>query len=496
MHLIVIIAFASLLWFKPSGDHHSDREFMNFLALSPRLSILVMVSQTLAVVVASLAAARSCMITLQKSPDDPNPAQSRYHFFVFLLQTTSLGFFLGNLTLTDWPRLVNAQIGRGLWFGLPDLVILSPFLIHVMLVWIVFYPVDRAIRRLAHPPRLEQGTPVHAVWSFGSYLSFNVRYQILTVAVPLTLIVIGDDAIDHYHHSIVRFTHGLWWAPDVLMGALVGVVFLWAPVMLRYIWKTQPIPSGELRTKLELLGRRIPLRYRELLIWHSGGMVVNAAVMGLIAPLRYVVISDGLLETLSDRQIESVFGHEAGHIKHKHIPYFILFSILTMLMAGGLVWGLDHLHLTRRLTWLRFEHIQLTAGGFVLMMWGLGFGRLSHLFEHQADLAGAQAISGPDFHQPDQPACSFPQAAEEFGLALQRVAALNGIPSDERGWRHPSIYERVVFLRQMAENPVAYRSFANRVRMVKLFLWILTGIGLCGAAYLYGPYLIPPTWWS
>ena len=56
-------------------------------------------------------------------------------------------------------------------------------------------------------------------------------------------------------------------------------------------------------------------------------MIVNAAVMGIVAPLRYVLITDAMIEQMDDTKIEAVFGHEAGHVKHHHIPCFLLFAL-------------------------------------------------------------------------------------------------------------------------------------------------------------------------
>jgi Zn-dependent protease with chaperone function len=61
-------------------------------------------------------------------------------------------------------------------------------------------------------------------------------------------------------------------------------------------------------------------------------MVSNAAVMGAVGRLRYVLLSDALLETMPDEQIVGVFAHELGHAIHRHIVYYL------MLLAAVLVW--------------------------------------------------------------------------------------------------------------------------------------------------------------
>jgi len=44
---------------------------------------------------------------------------------------------------------------------------------------------------------------------------------------------------------------------------------------------------------------------------------------------------------MNERQVEAVFGHEAGHVKHYHIHFYLLFAALSMLVVGGvllLIW--------------------------------------------------------------------------------------------------------------------------------------------------------------
>ncbi len=491
MHLIIIIAYASLLWF------NSDRS-TNLLGLTAMTSITIVAAQTAVLLAATWWLTRRSLAALQADPDDPNEAQHRHHVYTMIIQTALVTGFAASLILTAWPMMIRGTLGRGLTFGLADLLVLSPFLLNLMAVWIIQYPADRAIRQIAQNPRLAGGHPTHPVWSLPQYLSFNLRYQLLTIAVPMTLIIVGDDVIDHFRSTIRAATGNTLWASDALMGLVVSGVFVFAPVMLRFIWTTEPLPAGELRTTLERVARQMDLTYRDILVWHSQGMVVNAAVMGVLAPMRYVLISDGLLESMSDRHIEAVFGHEAGHVRCWHIPYFILFATLTMLIAGGLMQALYAYGPPA----LR-PYAQVIVGAVVILLWGVAFGWLSHQFEHQADLAGAMSITpeaadcrqpcrvhSGDARQPGVVLCA--TAATEFSRALQRVAALNGIPGDERGWRHPSIRQRIRLLQQLSHDAAGTRRFMTRLRVAKVVLIAGTVLGLGLGAWLFHDQLLPP----
>jgi STE24 endopeptidase len=299
---------------------------------------------------------------------------------------------------------------------------------------------------------------------------------------------------------------------------VAGAVFLVAPVLLRYIWHTTSLPAGELRSRLDGLCRRIGLSYRDILIWHSDGMVVNAAVMGLIRPVRYVLLSDGLLETMDDDKIEAVFGHEAGHVKHHHITFYLLFAILSMLVVGGISelvvrFGPDLMQQAGRAESLRDsqaqvrDYLQVMAMVMIVAIWGIGFGPVSRRFEWQADLFGARSVT-PDIASCDRPCLVHgtldPQplnpgyrpppglvvcatAAHTFGEALHRIATLNGIPVEARSWRHSSIGNRIRLLRQYAADPSAIARLNRGVLTIKIVLVLGSAVGLAIGAWLYWP---------
>ena len=116
----------------------------------------------------------------------------------------------------------------------------------------------------------------------------------------ISLIVLAIDALHLYLYPAlpVRIAEPVVLAASAL--AAMGV-FLLMPAMIVRIWKTGPLPPGPLRDRLEDISRRLKLRYRHILVWRSGGMVANAGVMGIVGPLRYVLLSDALLEQMPER---------------------------------------------------------------------------------------------------------------------------------------------------------------------------------------------------
>ncbi len=402
------------------------------------------------------------------------------------LTTASLGLLHAAVLCAtgwlDWPQRLP---GVGGWPVVPSILALVPFLLTVLLVWAALYPADRAIRQIAVEVFLMRGRPVRPPWSLRSYLMFNLRHQVLFVLVPMLLIVLARDLIEQYEDALRacaiglagRRHAGIEYVPDLAMGAAAGLVALIAPVLLRYIWITEPLPPGPLRDRLVTLGRLIGLRFREILVWHSGGLVVNAAVMGVVAPLRYVLITDAMIEQLDDRRIEAVFGHEAGHIKRHHIAFFLLYalisaSIVTIAQA--------------RSTTLSADGRELLVAGISLLLafkWTVLFAWISRQFERQADLFGVDTLvrsgiecsvpcavhaPGPDGPSRGRPVCR--TAAHVFGETLYDVARLNGIAPESGSWRHGSIASRATLLLKFADDPAAAAAFERRLRVMKVLI--------------------------
>lgn len=500
MQFVVLVAFA--LVFMPVGTPPWP------VITRTSLVIAVVAGQAAVITVWALWATRRVLRELDRNPDHPGYAQTLHARDGSILGGLLLAGLVAGMWGTNWPAVVRSEWRLERIYGLDEFVILLPSLVSLLLAWTALFPADRAIRQLMMEQSLWDGRPARAAWNLRAYLVFLVRHQLLLVALPMMLIVIANDLAQEHVRALRRATR-LFWADQAVVAAVAGVILFFSPVLLRYIWHTSTLPKGTLRDRLRVISERLGLRYRDILIWHSQGMVVNAAVMGVLPPVRYVLLSDGLLENLDDESIEAVFGHEAGHVRHLHIPFYLLFAIVSMLIVGGV-----HLLLFAR-PWLDRSYATPVTVAMIVAVWGLGFGWVSRRFERQADLFGARAIS------PDAGGCVLPcrvhharaedpsstagegtgstrgtasmaaagalcaTGAAAFGNALRRVARLNGIPEEGRSWRHSSIAGRIRFLEELAEDPGRIRRFGRVIAWTKAVLAAGTIIGLPLAVWLF-----------
>ena len=268
-----------------------------------------------------------------------------------------------------------------------------------MALWWAQFPADRALREQSLLIQLDENLPVHAPPRFWDYFIANVRLQLLFTVVPVALIILI--------HDVAALALWRWWGMDLRSGSAqheaaiellvqlvsVGLVVLFAPEVLRRVLHTQRLPDSPLRRRLEELCRRTGLRYRDILLWRTNNNMSNAAVMGLIPRMRFILLSDVLLETMSDRQIEAVFAHEVGHVKHWHMGwYVVLVATVVLLLAGPGQLVSDQLDKLHRPAWLSSDVVGIIGalagfGGFFLV-----FGYLSRWFERQADVFAARTI--------------------------------------------------------------------------------------------------------
>lgn len=460
------------------------------LAPDPGATILAVALATLAPPMFAWWLARRSLAELEDHSEDPARGQERFGRGSHVTQGLLAACHVGVLTTTGWMHMCNSTPVIGRWPMVGGILAMVPFIASLLLVWVVVFPTDRAIRQIALEQFLFRGRPVRPVWPMGRYLAYNLRHQLLFVLIPSLLILLARDVIDIYDGLLKRRHPHL---PDILLGTVAGVVALFAPVMLRYVWVTQPLADGPLRDRLLLLCRRLHLRCREILVWRSGGMIVNAAVMGLFAPLRYVLITDAMLEQMDDTKIEAVFGHEAGHIKHHHILFFLMIALLT-----GCLVSIVAVYANDPKAGGRFQEVGFAATGLVLLLkWTFGFGWVSRRFEREADIFGVRTLAllnvpcagncrlhdgqNPPADARRGPLCA--TAAAIFGDTLNDVAHLNGIPPDARGLRHPSISARSRFVQAVASDPAALRRFRNGILATKCGIFLLTAAACCFAAY-------------
>ena len=365
---------------------------------------------------------------------------------------------------------------QAMWPG-TELLILAPFLVGLVLSWTFFYDADKALHDAVIAP--PSATPY---WSRWAYLVFHIRFHLGLVLIPLLLLI------------AVKDLPPLIPQPDASFRALAGVgIFLTAlaayacmPWAVRFFLGLKPMPQGELRTRLMTASRRLKFRFSNVLVWDTHGGVANAMVVGILPSLRYVVFTDRLIAQMTSDEVEAVFGHEAGHIRHRHMLYYLAFMMISLAVVMQ-IWDAANVRSLVNLT-LRKDLVLLPLFGLIGAYIFVVFGFLSRRCERQADVYGCRAVSC------DRTDCQGHEAAAEllpagrglcptgiriFISALEKVARLNGISRERPGWlqswQHSTIARRVEFLQSVLVDLTVEARFQRTVMLVKWALFLSLG---------------------
>ena len=249
--------------------------------------------------------------------------------------------------------------------------------------------------------------------------------------------------------------HVLFWLAVVFAGLLA------TPFVLRFVVRARPLPDGPVRRRLEAYSRRVGFRCRDILLWPADKDVLNAAVIGAFPRFRYVLITEGLLATLREEEVEAVFAHEAGHARRGHVLLF--FGFTSVFALSGLVPGAAG----------AFDAVLsplppiVRALLFVFVWLGLVFGWISRRFEQEADVYGIDTL-------PLAPGETDP-ARHPFAQAMERIGAEVGAISEVTGWRHFSIADRVAFVRSYVADESVRRKWKRSIATLRWTLLLVIG---------------------
>jgi tetratricopeptide (TPR) repeat protein len=204
---------------------------------------------------------------------------------------------------------------------------------------------------------------------------------------------------------------------------------------------------------------------------------MTAGVVGLVKRFRYVLISPALLDHLSGEELKAVMAHEMGHVKKRHLVFYVVFLIgylllaysffdLVFLMLFSFDSTLDLLVSSKEEAGNALSLITTVPPLlFMFVYFRYLFGLFSRNFERQADLYALKLTGSPE------------------GLinSLKTLTRLSGRSEDAPSWHHHSISERIRFLRRCEENPSLVAKHNRKVSTLVLsFLIVILGSAYFG----------------
>lgn len=429
---------------------------------------------------------------------------------------------LASVLVFGWVGMVRSVTGDPILVD--EIIALSPAVLGLIGTWWAYYPIDRRLHETILIRQLDEGGPVYPMLTRSAFVVMQARLHLLLVLVPVLFIAGCTEIIGQ---ATLAFGVGAdHWMVPVGKVAVGAGVFMIAPLLARVILDVKPMPIGTLREALLDICNRHRVKIRELLVWHTNGSVFNAAVMGLTGRLRYVMITDALLETVHENQLRAVMAHEIGHVRRRHLPWMAAtliasFIVVQYLMDFTLI-GAYHAGLMPSDFFANNSAQHGAAVTYVAMSFVL-FGWVCRRFERQADTFAVQHLSVEEGRpamdessNPQQPEVAFHQAAEipvhtiaveapanqptnvvhrppivtsvavyTMCDALEAIGYLNGIDLRRKSWRHGSIAWRRHYLLSLIGRPVNKLPIDRLIIGIKVatLLIIVAAIALAAIEY-------------
>ena len=469
MQLLVLLLLASVLL--------ADQGLGSFLESPRELAwlppLLAFLPPALCVLVEYLVVRRTLQLATSGFVSSIRRASIRLRIMQWIVVGSSVVSLLG----LGWLEVIRHATGN--LVILDELLAIFPALFLLAMLWVVQWPLERLLRESVLIRRLDQGLPIHPIPSTRDYVVAQFRIHLLLILAPALLVLAMVETADLLTRTLIAGEDGVALAPW-FAGAAGVTGLLLTPLAITRAVGAMPMARGTMRGAMELVLRDAGVRVRDILVWPTGGSILNGAVIGLLPRIRFVLLTDGLLELLSLDQVRAVMAHETGHLRYRHLPWTAL--ILVTLVAGYgqlMEWIINPIFQRMLPSSSNPEklHSSLEVFGVVVVI-GLcfmTFGAISRRFEHQADAAAACDLT---FRNRDEDASSAAgvvssRAVDLMNSALAMVALVNGLDPDRHTWRHGSIRWRQQRLRTIIGRPITALPIDAQVRFLKVLTLVV-----------------------
>ncbi len=237
-----------------------------------------------------------------------------------------------------------------------------------------------------------------------------------------------------------------WWLPVGVAMFLFSVVLArLAPVLIfPLFYKFSPLQQNELREKIVSLCQKVGMAVEGVFVFNMSKNTkkANAAFTG-IGRSKRIILGDTLVANFTDEEIETIFAHELGHYKLRH---------LRTMMAVGVMSTFFGLFITSKLyesslSWFGFDSLDQLAAlpllGIWLGVYSMITGPITNILSRSHERAA------------DRFAITLTGNKEAFVNALQKLSKVNLADPQPHPvieflfHSHPSISKRISLLRKI-----------------------------------------------
>ena len=292
------------------------------------------------------------------------------------------------------------------------------------------------------------------------YLVSQLRFNSALVA-PWLIFSAVIDAAGLLPGAIKGFISAHAAAEYGLIAAIFAMLCVFFPALLVRLWGCKPLQPGPVRQRVDDFCKRAGLAFADILVWNLfEGKLITAGVLGFVSRFRYILISPALLQLLDHQELEAVIAHEIGHVKRRHMFFYLLFilgyTFFAYVFYSALLYGIlssdvafDFVFSDEGRPGTLFSLLSMMIlTGVLLLYFRLLFGLFSRNFERQADGYSWQHTgSGRGIIQ-----------------SLEKIAYAGSQSRTSPNWHHFSIQQRVDFMRRCDTDPGMIRRHDRKVR--------------------------------
>jgi Zn-dependent protease with chaperone function len=428
-------------------------------AESPRFSLLESIGFFFALTAGFAFTARIFFERLAKRYHELSPhrldhqfqsTQTRLSIFaVFLFAVIVYG-----LNLPDF--LLQLAVFK-LFPTLPAICFITIFISYLAIIWACGYPLHEELHHSGVMKR--------------SYILSNISISV-PVLLPWLMLSGVADMINALPFEAPRAFLSKPEGEIIYFLTFLLAVAILGPAMIQKFWRCHPLEAGPYRRRIEQLCHKAGLRYANILYWPIfSGRMITAGVMGLVKRFRFILVTKALLRLLTPEEVDAVIAHEIGHVKKRHLQFYLLFFIGYLILAYALfdliIFALIYSRpITDIIEQTGMDRSTVTSIIFslIIILFFLAyfryiFGYFMRNFERQADCYVYTLFS----------------SASPLITTLGKIAFNSGQSPDRPNWHHFSISERVDYLQRCEKDK---RWVLRQDRKVKYSIYSFM-VGLC-----------------
>jgi Zn-dependent protease with chaperone function len=315
------------------------------------------------------------------------------------------------------------------------------------------------------------------------YIFSNISFSV-PILLPWFIISVTADLI-HFlpFEALKRFLFSAegqvaYFVCFLLVVAIIG------PAFIQKFWQCRPLDNRIIRLRIEFMCKKAKMGFKDVLIWPLfGGKMITAGVMGLIRQFRYILVTPALIDLLNPIEIDAVIAHEIGHIKQKHLLFYLCFFIGYIVIAFSLMDLVLYLLIYLGAVYGFISNDPEIDSVFVSLCFSFStilifliyfryiFGFFMRNFERQADIFAFTTIGSP------QPLIS----------TFEKISLSSGQSPGKPNWHHFSIQERISYLIKCAADRKWIDRHNSKIKKgFLIYLIAMVALGWMGLTLHYG----------